>query len=562
MTRVIDLSGNNPSTSFDFANPTATDEQYPDGSGNGLGVRVLETRYYAPGPLTRLLHGPIGASMIGTQPQGTTSQVQLDSLLLNKVNLRQFGSVGDGLVDDTSAFEHAIPYCLAHNCALELDPGTYKVTRRLDVITTGVTSFTDGLVMFGRSQGSVIIKSYVNNDYVLKYDTNAVAVARFQRNMMLKNITLDGSMATGGKGVYTRHLVNSAFDTVLIQLFKSHGWTLEVTEGDTDGSNQVQFNNSRIYACATDGNAFGFNLVCGAGHNEASYIGFSYSSITGCGKADATYPPTSGGARIKGQQITFEHGYISECQNTGLYIYGDTGISLGIFVEDFTLENNTKYPLLTTGVVGLKIDGLDLRNNDSFVATKGLYFDTTTYTVSGVTIDNVEVSATSGNNPYVLFDATGANGGSIRIDLAFYRTFGTTGQTKFGAGIYAFADPKIVDGNVELFAREKYQRVTINATSTFTPDMTTGQRYIITLTSGISAGTLTIGAPNQGSLQGAVSEGQDLDICINNTSGGTVNLAYGIGNKAAPTTIANNVVINGHWRRDNTLGYVQSYPWN
>ena len=53
--------------------------------------------------------------------------------LQETVSVKDFGAVGDGVVDDTTAFQAAIDYCKTSGLILHVNAGTYKLTSTLDM---------------------------------------------------------------------------------------------------------------------------------------------------------------------------------------------------------------------------------------------------------------------------------------------------------------------------------------------------------------------------------------------------------------------------------------------
>jgi Pectate lyase superfamily protein len=472
-------------------------------------------------------------------------------------SVKDFGATGDGSTDDATAIQAAID--AAAGKPVFFPAGTYRINTALTYITTSTDVFTPGLKLIGDGSGKTILDSRVASAALIRVDTNAVATARFQRGVQIVGMTISGEYGNPASaiGLSFRHAYNVLLDDVYVKNFTLDGVKVILNEGDTDGCNNFTMRNCRMEACGQ----WGFNHEVTGAFNEFSFFNFLESSITACGTASATTPPPSGGMRWKGQLATLERSYISECENCGLFVQGGSGLPLGITLRNFTLENNKKVQLYCTGIDGLIIDALDMRNNNSFVATSGILLDATSYTIRGVDIQNVVVKATTSNNPITAFNAAGANGESITIGQVVWNTFDTTGQTRYSTNLYAFTQPNLSDDSREIFRpREIVSTSYSSSNPTYTANRLLGETHFVKLTAG-ATGTLTIANPTFTGMLAPTLHGSRFRLLISNTSGGAITLAFTIGTRSAPASIANGADTQCEWIYDSAVGWVQFGVW-
>lgn len=82
-----------------------------------------------------------GAALVGYNDNGTATTVStmLDTLTRISVKDPKFGAVGDGVADDTAAFNAAVAYCAARNGGVIFVPtGTYKITSMITVNSNAI----------------------------------------------------------------------------------------------------------------------------------------------------------------------------------------------------------------------------------------------------------------------------------------------------------------------------------------------------------------------------------------------------------------------------------------
>ena len=92
--------------------------------------------------------GTQGSSLVGYVPANGPPGRTVQAKLRDVVSVKDFGAVGDGSTDDTTAFQNAIAYCQSSTPyggrALYIPGGRYKITSSLTISKEFITIFGDG----------------------------------------------------------------------------------------------------------------------------------------------------------------------------------------------------------------------------------------------------------------------------------------------------------------------------------------------------------------------------------------------------------------------------------
>ena len=99
-----------------------------------------------------------GASLIGYQPAGVgavTTTVQKKQQ--ESVSVKDFGAVGDGVVDDTTAIQNAINFATVAGRSLYIPAGQYLISSTLYIIRPSGEYRADSFRIFGDGGGSVFL---------------------------------------------------------------------------------------------------------------------------------------------------------------------------------------------------------------------------------------------------------------------------------------------------------------------------------------------------------------------------------------------------------------------
>lgn len=109
-----------------------------------------------------------GSALVGFRSQaigaaGRTSQDKLRE----HTSVRDFGAVGDGIVDDTAAIQAAInAVIIPTGGTLYFPNGTYKITAKLTV------PFSGGWRIYGQSRNGTILKQFTNNTRIFSLESD------------------------------------------------------------------------------------------------------------------------------------------------------------------------------------------------------------------------------------------------------------------------------------------------------------------------------------------------------------------------------------------------------
>lgn len=122
----------------------------------------------------------------------------------NTVNVKRYGAMGDGVTDDTSAFQTAINYCVLNKQTLIIPTGTFIITQTL--IVTGTIS------MVGNGKENTIIKSSAIN--LFSQGDNYSLYPHRISNIWFKNTQISSNAI----------LFNLSFGAALIKNCKAELW--------------------------------------------------------------------------------------------------------------------------------------------------------------------------------------------------------------------------------------------------------------------------------------------------------------------------------------------------
>lgn len=242
-------------------------------------------------------------------------------------------------------------------------------------------------------------------------DIDASASLKFQQFTHLKNFKIANTTSpTLSTAIRIRRAYHVSLEDLWISGMTCDGVHITIPipaayGGDLDGSNQVSLRHVRIDSCAR----WGINCELDPGNNELSYLDLDNIFITLCGTDTATFPPPSGAIRWKGQVLRGSNLAVAANYNVGLFVEGNSGLSNTMYLNNTSMENNTRKGIMIMGLHQGEISNLQLYNNDTNVASSGLEVYAPDYVVSGIKVSGVVVRATSANNPYTAFKLSGAN---------------------------------------------------------------------------------------------------------------------------------------------------------
>lgn len=228
------------------------------------------------GDLTTVAHGSTLQAPSFTQSGTGAINRTVTGKAADVISIRDFGAVGDGIADDTSAIQNA----LAAHAAVFVPKGTYRVTNTI-ALSTGQT-------LWGAGQGSVLAASantfnviemragyaclqglkITGGDTGVKlYGHSSPCVQNAVTDIVISGaktgIKLDGYNSTSNPCYW------NVFTRVLVLSPSVNGIHLLVSgAGDTPNANR--FHNCRVYSQGTD--ISGCGIYVQAGDNANSFI--------------------------------------------------------------------------------------------------------------------------------------------------------------------------------------------------------------------------------------------------------------------------------------------------
>jgi LysM repeat protein len=203
---------------------------FPSGS-------AIELRITAQSVIDAISTGTIDASRVGYTPPGTGAvSLDLEEKANERISIINFGAVGDGVTDNTTAINNALAYAKTVKGVVEVPLGTFAVTGRL-IVDSGVrglvglggtlkyTSSSAMILLRGKQSGAVanvfdftMQDLYIDaNDQVISYPNGSVAVImgeNVQRCSFINNVITNFNWAQGKGGIYLRSFLAGAAFTI------------------------------------------------------------------------------------------------------------------------------------------------------------------------------------------------------------------------------------------------------------------------------------------------------------------------------------------------------------
>lgn len=137
-------------------------------------------------------HSGLGSNFQYLESATATARPYVDAVGL-WVTFQDYGAIGDGVTDDTTACQAAINRAMSSNKGLLVTPGTYRLTTGLTV--TGATG--TGLVIQGVNRATCILKNYHASAACLEIDLSSA----IESHVVLSNFQITANTTSSGAGV-------------------------------------------------------------------------------------------------------------------------------------------------------------------------------------------------------------------------------------------------------------------------------------------------------------------------------------------------------------------------
>jgi hypothetical protein len=276
------------------------------------------------------------------------------------VNAIDFGAVGNGTTDDTTALQNAINNAIANKKSLFIPGGTYKTTATLTISNP----YSQGFQLFGDGEGTTVIVAY--------HIGNAVLSMIGATNCCIEKLTLQGN-----SGIFPKCGIIVGRSSA-----SSSGWH-QFNDINVLGS----FSVAAIYNIASEGNGW-YDIFVNMDATSTAKYGLVYSG------SDLE---SIGGLTASSCLDNFFYNF--SCYVSGpnivaaIYIQGAVATGNIGFYGGYLVTNQANYVYITTGIQ----DGLDTYGN--------------------IVFDNVN-GETSGSNPNVTgFRLTAQSGNQFLRNL-------------------------------------------------------------------------------------------------------------------------------------------------
>jgi hypothetical protein len=314
--------------------------------------------------------------------------------------------------------------------AIWFPAGRYVIARPLRLAPRAFRgAYAFAPILIGDGPGRTVFVNRVARGAMLDIDAGATVATGFRAFMglRLEDFSIEGGNVADG-AIRLRTCLQGSARRLHITDHRGTGLHVPCLLGDTDGSNQLRFEQIRIENCG----GWGVDTYASPGRNENSFLTFDQLFVQNCGTPSAARFPTSGGMRHKGQVMALRQSAFTLNRNVGLWLPGDAGLGSGVTIDETAFENNIGRHLYCTGYDGVSARNIQFYSADAYRVSVACEFNGDNYVMRGIDINGVTVRATKGNSPYLAFRFGGENlhVGLARVAGVVWENFGFPGQSR------------------------------------------------------------------------------------------------------------------------------------
>ena len=347
-----------------------------------------------------------GSSLVGYVPASGPPGRTVQAKLRDVVSVKDFGAVGDGTTDDTTALQAAIAYCESATSwggrALYIPGGRYLITGALTLSKEFITIFGDG--------------AWESRIYAVGLSTSALTTAAMQYlRPFLHDFAVENTGT--GKGI--------DFGNITGQVYLGELKNLYIESGDDGFYAPHFFSMSMINVSSLSRTGHSFRVACGPGVN---WIG-CYALECGPGKA---------GYRLRGSILLNACNGLNEGDFWG--VFGSNPSNLDGFQNDF---DDNDFPDITLLNCNLERWG-SLTTGGEAVRVVNVY---RAFTFIGGKIDRFDLAT---NYSAIINCFTGSNGGTEPVRLGIGSLF-LGGGTPSLANLYSAGQAFYFDTNDQFY---------------------------------------------------------------------------------------------------------------
>jgi len=314
--------------------------------------------------LTNALASSTGASNVNyTIPASGAILTSVYANIIKIVFLKgNFGAVGNGVADDTLAWQNAINYCMLNNYILWVEKGTYKVATTLSIYNPD-NARKSGLTIIGSGQETTIVNSYVSVGPLFNVrgvpNTGPVATTFFWGGA-IEGIQFNGVNHSGSAPDFMKVLgwYHGVIRNCRILNFPRHG-VVQIDDTVVDPNPDFTSSILTITQCS-------FERLGGIGVYQSAFIAapswdVNNNSFTFCAQGGAVM--TSGGCKVNSNGFS-GCGFVNE---TTPYAGGNAyGLQIGTVLgtlNNMEVSYNEFDTSLTAHIYIYSWQGLDCHDN-------------------------------------------------------------------------------------------------------------------------------------------------------------------------------------------------------